>query len=302
MVLGALFYVASKSQHGLWFVFPMMLLAYAGWLAKSRSKRLTCALAALCLPLVFLLLLRAVPSAVKADPLFSAIFMKAVPHLVDPPRDLKILGLDENDLRYSGKSVYDPISPMMTERSTYPDILLRRTSYVHLFRFYAHHPGVAMAIMKEDLTVFAPWLHLPWLANYRREDGFSPNSLARHFDSWDLWRHKLFVFWPEHIIAWYAALLIACGWLGSRGSEQQKRLALFTAAIAVLGVLEFCFACFADANETDRHLFIFHMLTDLTLWMAATAVLLEACRRWQAKPSRPAEDLRPFGSRAHLEL
>jgi hypothetical protein len=43
-----------------------------------------------------------------------------------------------------------------------------------------------------------------------------------------------------------------------------------------MGIGEFCFASLTDAAQTDRHLFLFHALTDLTVCFAAAGAL-EIC-------------------------
>jgi hypothetical protein len=47
-------------------------------------------------------------------------------------------------------------------------------------------------------------------------------------------------------------------------------------ALLAVGALEFLLANLADALETDRHLFLFHVITDITLLFAATGALLWA--------------------------
>jgi len=83
--------------------------------------------------------------------------------------------------------------------------------------------------------------------------------------------------WPEHILLWYTLVLAATVVLIARGrSRVIRRLAALGLGLALMGIGEFCFAALTDAAQTDRHLFLFHALTDLTFCFAAAGVL-EVC-------------------------
>ncbi|HKT69987.1 MAG TPA: hypothetical protein VJP83_11140, partial [Terriglobales bacterium] len=103
--------------------------------------------------------------------------------------------------------------------------------------------------------------------------------LARRFCSWSDLRGALFRAWPEHILLWYAFVLAAAIVVIARSrSPVIRRVAAVGLGLALMGIGEFCFASLTDAAQTDRHLFVFHALSDLTFCFVAAGVL-EVCAR-----------------------
>jgi hypothetical protein len=84
----------------------------------------------------------------------------------------------------------------------------------------------------------------------------------------------MFNIWPAHICMWYLLFVACAAWLAIKSPNlSRRRLALIGIGLAVMGMLEFGFASLADAEETDRHLLLFHELTDLTIWLSLTALV-----------------------------
>ena len=278
--MAALFFATSKPQHAIWSIFPAAFALAMTW---SASKLRRAFAAALCLVLLTLALLEVVslPGAMKAMPMFDVVFLKLTANPDTRAQILAELGLPATYGKYAGTSAWAPDSPIY-------DGTWRTNFYVQvrhrLLWFYISHPRLVAQVMGNDLRLSASYLRPPFLANYRKEDGFPPNSLARHFCSWSDLRARLFRAWPAHIVLWYglvmAAAIVA---IGTRSSSLvTRRLAAIGLSLAVMGIGEFCFASLMDATQTDRHLFLFHALTDLTVVMTAAAVL-ELFRRLASK-------------------
>jgi hypothetical protein len=270
----AIGFVTSKPQHALWAIFPGAFAAAMNW-RVSRVRRILGV--ALCLVLLSLSLLEftTLPGPMKAMPLFDVVFLKLTRESGTRAQVLRDLGLPDTYAAYVGTSAWTPGSPIYdAEWRTRFYSQVRR----HLFWFYLSHPRLAARVVHDDLRVSAPYLRPPALANYRQEDGYQPGALARHFCSWSDLRAALLRVWPEHILLWYALVLAAAVVVIARGrSPVIRRVAALGLALALMGVGEFCFASLTDAAQTDRHLFLFHALTDLTFCFAAAGVL-EATR------------------------
>ncbi|HKW25292.1 MAG TPA: hypothetical protein VJN48_05875 [Terriglobales bacterium] len=270
----AIGFVTSKPQHALWAIFPGAFAAAMNW-RVSRVRRILGAVLCLALLMLSLLEFTTLPGPMKAMPLFDVVFLKLTREPGTRAKVIRDLGLPDTYAGYVGTSAWTPGSPIYdAEWRTRFYSQVRR----HLFWFYLSHPRLAARVIHDDLRLSAPYLRPPELANYRQEDGYPPGALARHFCSWSDLRAIFFRAWPEHVLLWYA-LVLAAGIVvtATASSPVIRRVAALGLALALMGVGEFCFASLTDAAQTDRHLFLFHALTDLTVCFAAAGVL-EATR------------------------
>ncbi|HZQ96854.1 MAG TPA: hypothetical protein VFA67_17710, partial [Candidatus Sulfotelmatobacter sp.] len=104
--------------------------------------------------------------------------------------------------------------------------------------------------------------------------GFPPYAMTHRFASWSALRAKLFRRWPPHILVWYVAVFLATAYCATRGrSLLTRRVAIICLAILFMGAAEFFTSALADASETDRHLFLFHACTDISICFAFAALL-----------------------------
>jgi hypothetical protein len=272
-VVAAIGFVTSKPQHAIWAIFPGAFAAAGNW-RVSRLRRILGG--ALCLALLMLSWLEftTLPGPMKAMPLFDVVFLKLTRAPGTRAQVLRDLSLPDTYAAYAGTSAWTPGSPIFDgEWRTH----FYSQARPHLFWFYLSHPRLTIGVIHDDLRLSAPYLRPPVLANYRREDGYPPGTLARHFCSWSDLRAALFRAWPEHILLWYTLVLAAAVVLIARGrSRVIRRLAALGLGLALMGIGEFCLASLTDAAQTDRHLFLFHALTDLTFCFAAAGVL-EVC-------------------------
>ena len=271
----AIGFVTSKPQHAVWAIFPMAFAAVMNWRASGLRRIFG---AALCLALLTLSLLEftTLPGPMKAMPLFDVVFLKLTRDPSTRAQVLRDFRLPDSYAVYAGTSAWIPGSPIFdAEWRTHFYSQARR----HLFWFYLSHPRLTVRLIHDDLRLSAPYLRPPVLANYRREHGYPPGSLARHFCSWSDLRAALFRAWPEHILLWYAFVLAAAIVVIARSrSPVIRRVAAVGLGLALMGIGEFCFASLTDAAQTDRHLFVFHALSDLTFCFVAAGVL-EVCAR-----------------------
>ena len=104
------------------------------------------------------------------------------------------------------------------------------------------------------------------LANYQRKTGLPPGTLARSFHWWSDFRSFWFRIVPWHIVVWYAAFTAVVCLRIWRGTEY--RVSAVALLMAVQGMLALGFAALGDAGEADRHLWIFHVITDFTIVLA----------------------------------
>ena len=124
------------------------------------------------------------------------------------------------------------------------------------------------------------WPRRPLIfSNFRREDGWPPVAQTTRFGLWSAVRTQVVLWWPEHLVVWYALVLFGGPIIAGRTPAGFRRATAWTAVFAaVLGLAEFLFASLTDAAETHRHLLMFHWFTDVTLLLVVT--FAASSERW----------------------
>ncbi|HXS96754.1 MAG TPA: hypothetical protein VN736_19270 [Candidatus Limnocylindrales bacterium] len=261
LTAAALLYVTAKIQHA-----PMGIAVAVLMVLMLRTK--WAAAAAAVIVLAVIPMMHSAPQAWRGEALFDAVFYGITPGSPTPLADLKELGLGEAELPYVGMHVYSPGAP--TDSAEWSRRFVERVPYWKVARFYATHPARTLGTLWYNLYTVAWELQEPGMGNYPRHSGMPPGAKAPGYwsgiRSWVL-RHAPLTapLWVLGCIAW--------------ALRSRSRLAWLCAALALMSAGEFCIACLGDAVETNRHLFLYHVLTEITICFALTR-LLAAVRRW----------------------
>jgi hypothetical protein len=271
----------SKTQH----VFTSFLFAVlAGWLAvrafRGKGRRLGTTIqqaAAWTVSAVAILAgtvatLELAPKDYKAEPFYSVIFYNLIPASEDHAAALAELGLPPADLPLVGTHAYSLDSPV-TQPAWRTDFI-GRIGYRTILMYYFRHPGIALRLVNQGLSYFAAAMRPGNIANYQREDGFPPATLAQHFAFWSHWRAWILWVLPMHIVFFWCVMgtgALCC--LGKRRWADRWPLYPLVLVLAASGMVEFFLAVLLDATETSRHLFFFHVITELLILSALAALL-----------------------------
>jgi hypothetical protein len=104
---------------------------------------------------------------------------------------------------------------------------------------------------------------------------------------WSGWRSRTMALYPWHLPVFYALALMA-GVTGTLISGLRRRFPLspLLAILPLMGAIEFAVSSLSDASETDRHLLLFHALTDGALAMTIGAGI-EFLHRLSFRMRRP---------------
>jgi hypothetical protein len=271
--LGSILFITSKAQHGVLGIFPALFLFLL--MLTTGSGRRKIIYAGLCASLLIATFIevRITPAPYKGQALFNLIFTKIAPGFRDPAHDLQVFGLGPDDAKYVGTNAYQSGSPIPDAPSQKK--FAERTGYFRIFRYYARHPLHAFAIMSYDLETNAIHLRPGFLTNYRFEDGFPNPTYERHFDSWSTLRSVIFKLWPSHVMIWHCIFIALAAFIAIKHPNPLvRRAAWLGIGISAMAILEFSFASLVDAEETDRHLLLFHELTDVSVWLFFTATMV----------------------------
>jgi hypothetical protein len=258
--------VSSKSQHAPVAILLFVLAVVAA--ASFGSRWLTVAATAFSL----LILLAAevsfevTPEAEKPSSQYAVVFMSILHKSPAPLDDLRELGLGPENLRYVDYWPQHPSDDPLTNpawRATF----VSRANYGQIAKFYLRHPWRALVIIYRVLKERAS-PHRPDLGNYEQKYRRSPGAQTKSFGWWSALRSALFRVAPWHIVVWYATILGIGIRFAIRSEAVPRRIALFSVLLAAMGLVELAVSSLADAQETERHLLLFHVITDFTVVLA----------------------------------
>jgi len=273
--LAGLIYLTSKTQHAIWMLLPAAF-AVAHSLRARRAAGF--AVAALLIAAGAVELATAEPSN-RAQALFNKLFYQIGASGPTGSADLRELGVLPEEMRYIGTHSYMPGSPALDRQ--WVEEFYARTGFGRLLVWYLRHPARTAQILHQTLVTDAPAIRPQNLSNYRREEGHRAGARTNRFALWSGLRSALLARWPYHIVLWYA-LFVAGAIAATRAHPRVSWLGL---GVAALGIGQFLVASLADCLETGRHLWMFHVCTDLTLCFAVTRLVFVRLKTPCEKPS-----------------
>jgi hypothetical protein len=228
------------------------------------------------------------PASYQLYALYSLVFSRLAPHSEAPVETLRELGLNDSDMEYLNTDSYTPGAPIYT--ALWAEDFLRRTSFGNVLVYYLKYPIVPLREMYRELNTNTPVIRPPDMPNYREQDR-PPLTMATRFSLWSNLRSGALGIFPYHLLLIYFAPWAAwlAGWRpGWRLSQRrlQWRFMPLALALSAAGLLAFPMATLTDALDTARHLFLFHVITELLLVVIAAAVL-DLMSPEQAEERRP---------------
>jgi hypothetical protein len=267
-VTASIFCVSSKSQHALLAMLFYVLGVVAALSFECRWHTRVAIALSLLIPLAAVVTFEVMPDSEKAPAQYAVIFMSILHQSSNPLEDARELGLGPEYLRYVD---YWPLNPSddPLANSEWRALFVSRTNYERIAKFYLRHPWSTLEIIYRVLKNRASRLR-PELGNYEQKYGFPSGAETRSFGWWSALRSALFRIAPWHIAAWYAGILVIGCRLVIRPTTVPARISLFAVILAAMGLIELAVSSLADAGETERHLFLFHVITDFTLMLVIT--------------------------------
>ena len=277
--IAAVLFITSKSQHAL---LGPLLSALAAWFAfrSARKTALLWTASAIAALLSTVVMVKLTTLEYRTYPLYNIIFFSLAKESPHPEQTLTELGLPPSYLPLVGSHSYAANNP--SSSGPWEEQFLARTSYFKLASYYRHHPRIAIHKLSETLRVQAPVIRQGYLGNYRQQDGHPPAALADRFSAWSNLRQRLLRRVPLHALILYLLVAGGCGWCVIR-RRMAAEWPLYPIALVLVmgGAIEFVCAALLDCLETARHLFLFHVITEMLIVCAVAALLSWSSRlRW----------------------
>jgi len=260
MVLAAVSFTVSKSQHAIPALFFIPLFLWLAFSTRDRARRTAWIAGSLLVLGGSTFMLGRFPALYRSQPLYTLIFFRLAPETPDPLQTLQELGLAKSDLPYLHTHAFSRNSGLndpewalqFAARCTYPKLLL----------YYLRHPSMAARLIYENLSDSAARI-VPF-ANRALEDGFFPGARSPHFARWSDFRSDLLQRAPWHAVV-FAFLVLAAGVWVLVSSPADRLFAALALVVEIIALCEYGISVLADAAETDRHLFLFHAATDISI-------------------------------------
>jgi hypothetical protein len=246
--------VWSKGPHILIAPWLIGFACFWWWRSHVRAWGLSAALVLL----ATVTSLWSVPKDYAAGTTFNVIFARLVPTAAAPTQVLAAFGLPPEAVRYAGEYVYTATTPYNEPgwRARYADSLAPQ----RLALFYVRNPGVTFRSLWHDLRASS---NMRIFAYYRTKGRRQPDRPVRSLGGWSDLRAWLLRSAPWHMPLFYTGILIGGAVLTIRGRRPWQVIGgSLSVALAGAGLSEFTATSLFDALETDRHLFMFHVLTD----------------------------------------
>ena len=258
LLIASLLFITAKPQHSL---LGLLWCVVVFALAPGSFGR---GLALLAIPIAVVLTLISVPPAERQLEISSSIFAKLLPRSADPENDLRALGMPVEMKSWIGSYGDQALNNPLKNAQVLA--VLTPAADRSLALFYLEHPTRAFEIINSDLGWPAVHRRPPFLGNYQRKNGFERRTLARSFHCWSDLRSEAFRLARWHVWVWYAAFMAIAAWRLGRTKSKAPLIAL---VLGAMGLLALASASLGEIGETDRHLWLFHVMTDLTLVIGA---------------------------------
>ena len=284
----------SKSQHAL-LALPLFALGMVAAFRFPAPRRFACLALATIIPIAGFAEYASMPAFDARMPQFAIVFWKILARSHSKAADLDELGLPQEYMRYIGSQTPSLSDPKAD--AAWWDDYLRRVPRGRVLSFELRHPLRTAAMLYWDLKFRAPDRRVLILGKYERDSGYPAQTQAQSFGWWTAFRSTLLHAAPWHILVWFAIVIGASARLAMRG-DVVARVAILNLALAAMAILEFAICSLSDAGETERHLFLFHVLTDFTILCAVawlSNILSRALdQRYSAmRPSAPTAQSAP---------
>jgi hypothetical protein len=240
--------VFSKAQHAVLGIPFGLLAAWFAWRNRRRQPYVWL-LSAVALLVSAAVMPALTPPEYANISLYNLIFYRLAPNEKEV---LPELGLDAGYQKWVGTQAFAKDSPLPDPDWT--RAFTAQVSFADIARLYCRHPGIALRRLNYELHDSVHLMRPDYMANYRQEDGFPPHSVATRFSFWSNLRMRAFSKYPFLILVIYALPLL--------GAVVRPRLLPLALVLVVAGLSEFAICTLADAIDTHRHLFLFHVITD----------------------------------------
>jgi len=260
LLAAALLFICAKPQN-----VPLALpLACYVYLMPRRSSVRTRLAASTGLLLAAAAVLHSVQPEPKLEVSYNLLFSAILPESRDPRADLEAMGMDPELVRFKNTRAWSADSGFYDEQVRKA---LKSSGPAGLAGFYMQRPTRAW----RHLTTLFPTatrIRPECCANFEPSSGLPPGAQATSFSLWSKLHEQVF----GHITKFW--LLGLCGILAvhlRRGKPGSCADVL--AVLSALCITAFLTAAFGDENEPVKHLYLFNLLSDITL-----ILLLALCR------------------------
>ena len=226
------------------------------------------------------------PGEMKAANTYNLVFLSVLPESRTPAADAATLGLPAGSEDYSRVGAWSPNAPFYSMKAR--RVIGEKVTLWTVLRFYVTRPSRMWRHVAENLRV--AMLLRTDLGNFARSAGYAPAGKSRAFSLWSDFHRVVLVRVARPLFFALMATVIGLMWRVGRSLARD-----FVLLLASCCLVSFLTASFGDGWETVRHMFLFNVLLDASVFSALTAAALATLRAFEKAPSVMAR-LSPLGN------
>jgi hypothetical protein len=148
----------------------------------------------------------------------------------------------------------------------------KRVTVFTILRFYLLRPARIWRRLERHrgrLTRFRSDLTTEWYGNFEPSAGRPPNARGGRFNLWSAFHERLLTRISLWAVATLASWPLAALWMWARCPKGPRRLRIEAASLLPLACLASLAALFADGFDVVKHLYLFNLTLDASLFCAA---------------------------------
>jgi len=212
----------------------------------------------------------AAPPGIRLANAYNVLFGAILPESKSPAADLQALGLEPDLARYAGTGAWSAGSAFREMVAS--GAIGKRVTISTVLRFYLLRPARIWRRLERHrrrLTFFRSDLTTEWYGSFEPSAGRPPNARGGRFDLWSAFHERVLA----RIALWGVAALavwpLAALWMWVRCPKGPRRLRMEAAALLPLACLASLAALFGDGFDVVKHLYLFNLTLDASLFCAA---------------------------------
>lgn len=225
-----------------------------------------------------------IPGVITREVLYNSVFWEILRKSDRPEEDLNSLGLGREFINLKGTHAYLPDSPVHDK--AFGDRFFPHVSFFTILKFYLTHPDRFLPLIEHGASN-AFTMRPDYLGNFEKSSGFPYRFQSQAFTFWSDLKKEVFPgkIWFLGSLSFLIFFAITIGWIRAR-TIQQKLMIEGYLLLIFMAITQF-FVTVIGGGEADvpKHLFLFHVIFDLSC-IVALILILEVGRRVMAMHKR----------------
>ena len=267
--LWAILLIMAKAQNAPLGVLLTLFSIRLWWWTSMPTTRRQAILSSVLIGTATVVTIITIPTRVQWADAYNQMFLAVLPESKNPSADLKAMGLESELLKYSGTGAWSPGSGF--HEMVASGLVGSKITHAAIGRFYLQHPARIWRHAKTLLPI-AFSLRPEWCGNFERTAGRAPGARSTAFTLWSDFHGQVLrrIGKAILILLLLSPAFAATAWICF---PEHRRPIELLALLSVGCLTAFLVAALGDAWDNVKHLFLFNLMLDACLILAAGFIL-----------------------------